>query len=337
MRVLATSVVRESLRGKRRSGFIYDIDWDSGRVEHSLAVPEPQFPESDDNPRGGVRGGRGVAVTDAGIVVANYDTLHVYDESWNPVDVLSHELFVGLHEIDWDGSHVWATATAIDAVLRVGLDGTVTVGWDPHEQHRRFGLRPRPHALDGSVDYRRRGAPKIDQCHVNGVAQLNGTTVVNCGLVRTRPSLPTRAWRRTRRRLHLGQPRENGRRNSGSSMVVALDGTPEAASVLLKLRDHDFPTHNGQLLAEGRVAVNDTTENTLRVYSLANGAPTETLAVKVPGTWLRGLEPVTADHVLVGSAPAQVMLVDVTTGAIEASVRLSDDPHEAVHGLTLYR
>jgi hypothetical protein len=71
MRVLATTVVRESLRGKRRTGFIYDVDWDSRRVERRLPVPEPQFPESDENPRGGVRGGRGVAVTPAGIVVAN--------------------------------------------------------------------------------------------------------------------------------------------------------------------------------------------------------------------------------------------------------------------------
>lgn len=336
MRVLATTVVRESPRGKRRSGFIYDVDWGPRRVERRLPVPEPQFPESDDNPRGGVRGGRGVAVTPGGIVVANYDTLHLYDLDWNPLDALSHQLFVDIHEVDWDGRHLWVTAAAVDAVLRVSLDGDVTVGWDPHEEHWRWGVRPRPHPLDGSVDYRRRGAPKIDQCHVNGVAQLNGTTVVNCGLVRPQRSLPVRLWRRARRRLAQAWLGEGARRNSGSSLVVALNGA-STPSVLLELGKHDYPTHNSQLIAAGRLVVNDTGRNTLRLYSLADGAAQETLAVQVPGTWLRGLEPVGEEHVLVGSSPAQILLVDLATGAVEETVQLSEDPHEAVHGLTVYR
>src|SRR5207302_154420 len=102
MRVIATTVVRESIRGKQKTGYIYDVDWDTRSVRRRVPVPEPRYPESDDNPRGGVRGGRGVAVIPAGIVVANYDTLHTYDDDWNSLDAFSHPLFVGLHEIDWD-------------------------------------------------------------------------------------------------------------------------------------------------------------------------------------------------------------------------------------------
>jgi hypothetical protein len=29
--------------------------------------------------------------------------------------------------------------------------------------------------------------------------------------------------------------------------------------------------------------------------------------------------------------------VDLATGAVEETVQLSEDPHEAVHGLTVYR
>ena len=29
MRVIATTVVRESIRGKQKTGYIYDIDWDA--------------------------------------------------------------------------------------------------------------------------------------------------------------------------------------------------------------------------------------------------------------------------------------------------------------------
>ncbi len=119
MRVVATTVVRESLRGKQETGWIYDVDLDTGTVVHKVPVPDPQFPNSDDNPRGGVRGGRGVAATDKGIVVANYDTLTTFDDEWNVLDSLTHPLFVGLHEIDWDGANLWLAATGLDALLRV--------------------------------------------------------------------------------------------------------------------------------------------------------------------------------------------------------------------------
>lgn len=333
MRVVATTVVRESIRGKQRTGYIYDVDWDAQRIERRLPVPEPNFPESDDNPRGGVRGGRGVAATRAGIVVANYDTLHLYDEDWNAVNSISHPLFVGIHEIDWDGAHIWAAATGIDAVLRTTLDGRVEAAWDPHDPALcdSFGLVRRPHPLDGSIDYRIRQAPLLNHCHINGVARMNGSTVVNFGLVRKRRSALVRAFTRVRRRLR--DPRAaSGRRHSGRSMIVSVDGD-SAARVLVGLDEHDFPTHNGQLLEDGRVIVNDSTDNVLRVFSLDEDAARQTAAVRIPGTWLRGLEPIGSGRVLVGSAPAALMLVDIAGGAIEAKVQLSEDPNEAVHGL----
>ncbi len=335
MRAIATTVVRESIRGKQRTGFIYDVDLEARTVARRLPVPDPNFPESDDNPRGGVRGGRGVAVTSRGIVVANYDTLSVYDDEWTLLDSITHPLFVGLHEIDWDGSHIWMAATGIDALLRTTLDGTVEAAWDPHAapDFMQFDLRRRPDPLDGSVDYRVREAPLIDQCHLNGVTRRNGTTIVNCGLVRKRKSLAARTLRHLRRPPSRKEHQGSGRRNSGRSLVVQVDhGLP--ARVLVELADHDFPTHNGQLLDDGRVIVNDSTENTLRVFAVES-PPKEILAARVPGTWLRGLEPIAPNRVVVGTAPASLVIVDVTTGSLEGAVQLSDDPNEAVHGLTL--
>jgi hypothetical protein len=337
MRVVATTVVRESIRGKQKTGYIYDIDWEAGSVTRKLPMPEPLYPESDDNPRGGVRGGRGVAATRHGVVVANYDTLHRYDDDWNVLDVLSHPLFVGLHEIDWDGSHLWATATAIDAVLKVSVDGQVDVAWDPHLQPtaRHFGLRSRPHPIDGSLDYRRREAPLVDLCHVNGVTRRGDTTIVNCGLVRKpKPHLARLADRvedRTRRALGMpgGVPK---RRRTGRSVVVQLNGSAEP-EVLISLEGHDFPTHNGQLIDDRRIGLNDSTHNTLRVFGVADGR--EQAAIEVPGAWLRGLEPIDSDRLLVGTAPATVALVDLEAKVVEKCMKLSDDPNEAVHGLAV--
>jgi hypothetical protein len=336
MRVLATTVVRESIRGKQRTGYIYDIDWDAQRVVRRLPVPEPEFPETEDNPRGGVRGGRGVAVTRHGIVVANYDTLIVYDDDWNVVDRIGHPLFVGTHEIDWDGDHIWTAATAIDAVLRVSLeDRSVVTAWDPHhpEAASRFRISIRPHPVDGSVDYRRREAPLLDQCHLNGVTRHDGLTVVNCGLIRPAKSrlakLRGRVASRSRSALRIAQ-RET-RRHAGSSAVLRLNGSREA-EVLVQLDGNDYPTHNGQLLDAERVVLNDSTANTFRVFSLAGD---ELASHAIPGRWLRGLEPLDGHCVLLGSAPASVSLLDLREGGVVACLRLSEDPNEAVHGLTL--
>src|SRR3954447_17130710 len=203
MRVIATTVVRESIRGKQKTGTIYDVDWDSKKVVRSLPVPDPSFPESDDNPRGGVRGGRGVAPTRHGIVVANYDTLYLYDDEWNVLDSWSHPLFVGTHEIDWDGDHLWMSATAIDAILKVDLQSrSVTTAWDPHgaDLAEQFGIRPRPNPMDGSIDYRVRQAPVLDQCHINGVTRFGDATVINCGLVRKTKPMGQRMTERVKKK-----------------------------------------------------------------------------------------------------------------------------------------
>ena len=98
------------------------------------------------------------------------------------------------HEIDWDGSHVWAAATANRrrAEDRSRLERPGGVGPHVRPGFERFGLRPRPDPLDGTVDYRIRQAPVLNECHVNGVARWNGATVINCGLVRKRKPLPQR-------------------------------------------------------------------------------------------------------------------------------------------------
>lgn len=338
MRVIATTVVREAIRGRQRTGYIYDVDWASCRVSRRLPVPEPRFPESDDNPRGGVRGGRGVAVTRHGILVANYDTLLRYDDEWNLVDELTHPLLVGVHEIDWDGQHVWVAATGIDAVLRVSLDGDAEVAWDPHADGiaRKLGLRARRHPTDGSVDYRVREAPLLDQCHLNCVVRREDELIVNFGLVRKSRPTAIRALNRVRARLRRALGARDrwrpDRRNSGSAVVVRVT-RGGAADVLVELDDHDFPTHNGQLIDDERLAVNDSTANMLRIFRVPDGS--QIGHVDVPGTWLRGLELLGNSQALVGTAPAAIVQVDLDAASIVARLQLSEDPNEAVHGLAL--
>jgi len=274
-------------------------------------------------------------VTRDGILVANYDTVYTYDDEWNVQDTYSHPLFVGTHEVDWDGRHLYMAATGIDAILRYDpKTREVTAVWDPHvgELADEFGLKRRAAPIDGSVDYRVKQAPGIDQCHINGVTRRDDVIVINCGLVRRTPPLTTRAANRVKRTLGLERRWSNSKRLHGESAVVQVNGSA-ASEVLLNLRNHDMPTHNGQLLADGRIILNDSTNNTFRVFS-PDGAR-ELHQKEVPGTWLRGLEPVDERHVLLGTAPGTIVLLDFESGEIVSSVQLSENPHEAVHGLCI--
>jgi hypothetical protein len=341
MRLIATTVVRESLLGRQKTGYIYDVDWDGKRIIRRLPVPEPMVPNSDTNPRGGLRGGRGVAVTRHGVVVANHDTVYVYDDEWRQLDARSEPLFIGIHEISWDGRHLWMTATAIDAVLKTNLDGPVEVAWDPHALPAAgiLGLGPRGHSLNGKIDFRQGGAPRMDWCHINCVQHDPQGLVVNCGLVQ-RPQ--TRAARAKRRLLGpLGpmsaRPKPGVDRSAVlagpyRSLVVAVSNGSQP-QVLLELSGHSLATHNGQMLDGSRVVVNDSTTNTLRIFDVSDQS--EVARVPIPGTWLRGLTQVTQAHVIVGTAPATLALVDLSTRSIEERLQLSANPNEAVHGLTV--
>ena len=338
MRLIATTVVRESIVGRQRTGYVYDVDWEARGVRRRFPIPEPRYPQTDLNPRGGVRGGRGVVVTRHGIVVANYDTLLRYDDDWNLLEDFSHPLFVGMHEIDWDGGHLWTTSTAIDAVLKVKLDGEVEVAWDPHAPTfaSRLGLRKRPHVVDGSVDYRIGDQPLLDRCHINSVSHFDGSMIVNCGLlskpkprsVRLLERARAHAQQATRRPEHAKEARPR----SGRGLVLRLDGRG-TVDVLLELPSVEFPTHNGQLLDDARVALNDSTKNTLRIFRARDAMQLQ--SIEVPGVWLRGLQPVDASRLFVGSAPASIVLVDLERNRIVDRVQLSEDPNEAVHGLTI--
>jgi hypothetical protein len=333
MRLIATTVIREAHVGKQDLGFIYDVDWDAGAVVRRLRVPEPSFPRSDDNPRGGVRGGRGVAVTSQGILVANYDGIYVFDDDWRPLDVIESPLFVGLHEIHWDGTQLWITATALDVVLKMRLGEPPELAWDAHDRTvaRKVGVRRLQRALDGTVDYRVEGAQKVDECHVNSAVPHGDALIINCGVVHRTSSPLDRAERRFHKFARRRPPLDKLPVRKPRRFVVSLhaDGRVER---IAELGDHWMPSHNGQS-SNGRVLVNDSPGKALRVFSGKD--PAETRDIPLPGRWHRGLAVVGPDSAVVGAAPASLALVDLVSGTVERRLQLSEDPNEAVHGLVV--
>lgn len=122
MKVLFTTVVRDA--SIEQGGEFVALDWETKKILSRLPI-FPKDPAIDDpNPRGNARGGRGIAILkDRRIVVSSYHTLYILNHEFEIIKSISHPLMSALHEVYCsDENHLWVTATAIDAALKVNLD-----------------------------------------------------------------------------------------------------------------------------------------------------------------------------------------------------------------------
>ena len=98
MRLILTSTVRRSQRGEP-SGFIHTVDLEQNRVTGSCPSPEPDLLIYEHNERGGMRGGKGIAVVGDCIYVANSSVIRAYNTKWELIENISHPSCAGIHDI----------------------------------------------------------------------------------------------------------------------------------------------------------------------------------------------------------------------------------------------
>ena len=96
-KILISTIVRNA-HHTERSAAICLLDLPTASVRR-LAVPEAAHRNSDLNPRGGMRGARGVAVAGDEIFVANYGSILRYDREWNLKSIISHPHCADIHDI----------------------------------------------------------------------------------------------------------------------------------------------------------------------------------------------------------------------------------------------
>ena len=87
MTTLIVSTIRRKCPPTQPSGYIYIIDLEKEAVIQQSNIVEPAFREVDDNPRGGLRGGKGIAVRDDQIAIANFSMIFRYDNNF--IDIAS--------------------------------------------------------------------------------------------------------------------------------------------------------------------------------------------------------------------------------------------------------
>jgi hypothetical protein len=346
-RIAVTSAVRHA-GDTQFSGYLRIVELAEGRPLLAEPIPESPWRAVDPNPRGGTRGAKGVSAAGERLVVANSDTLFVFDSSWRQRRALTHPLMGALHDVLAEEDGIWATCTNCDLLLRLDWDGAILDRWcwrDDPALVAALGFHSIP-PFDPDLDYR---DPRVLQGGVHNIVHLNAVERARDGLLLSfgrvldprevrRRSFKARAGRVA---AWVGWTRSSPVRAGpvpastipGSSYAVVLLRRGGDAELLLHRPGISVPNHN---LHEsgGRLVYGDSNGGRLVAWDLDREA--EVAAVPIPGapSFVRGLAALDDGTYLVGSqAPLAVHVVDLWRGELVRSIELGGEPNESVYGI----
>lgn len=348
--LLVTSVVRVSGSGEC-SGFVRWVSRKERRVLKTWPIPESRFRQYDPNPRGGLRGGRGMGCTEDRFVIAMTDRLYVFDRQWNQVAELSHPLFGEIHDILVEPDGVWVTATASDALTKVGWDGRLLRSWSWRQDSQlaeALGLEAWAREA-AEVDYRdpRQLPPIYDFVHINSVARAPEGLLLSFGFVASGATrrfqsllgLPGKALKGLGLDTRLAKPsrmfamRFLGARYSSCTWLGVLLPEDGPARIVARQEGVKIPNHN-LLWNEDSLLFNDTHSSQLVSLGMDGRRRRQ---VEIPGTpraFARGLAPLGGQRFIVGSqCPTALYEVDLHAERCELLCRLGDNVHECVYAV----
>lgn len=316
-----------------RGGSLVRLDWDRKQVLGEVPVHPTEPSVRDPNPRGGARGGRGVQLVDDSVMVGSYHTLLFFSRDLEPERRVSHELLAGVHETHLlpDG-RLWVAATAIDAALLVDLDkgDVVDARWPRDSPALRERLHMPPLEIDREADNRQVWLLRPERSdpghmHLNAVCPWQGDLYALC----------------TRFGVIVNLDREE---------VVIEDRRLRGA-------------HNLTVLDDGTTLTSGTTSHSVEVWDLAARRSVRSIRLtsfpwvrrmvsrhlprfaarrvlskvgigqpRAHPLFVRGQHRM-GDQVLVGLAPASILLVDWRKGTLLDAYQHSDDVEVCVHGI----
>ena len=348
-RFVVTSIVRRAGQAQA-SGFLRVVDWRSGSVLSTFAVPESSRRALDPNPRGGLRGARGVGVHGDRLVLANTERLLIFDRHWRAQSDFSHPLMGGVHDILPEAGGIWVACTNCDLLVRLDWEGRVVDSWEWRLDGALVEAlgTPKPPPVDRELDYR---DPRVMQTgvrnliHLNGVARTEEGLLVSFGRIlsssqRRRQSLRTKvnrlvdtgALRRARNQRVGPIPSQHV---AGSSFAIVVVPEGGSARVVAKTEETTVPNHNALPFGSG-ILYNDTNYGTLALLDPESSEPRARIPIPGGTHFVRGLTLVDDHTVLVGNQdPAAVYWVDVRRGKVLRTFELGGQPLESVYGVCL--
>jgi len=304
VKLVASSVVRGAQQGQSHGG-VFLIDFDVQEIDQ---VIDWNTSGIDWQGRGWDRGLRGIAFDRERVFIAASDELFAYTPDFELIDSWRNPYLKHCHEIAVFNRSLFLTSTGYDSILAFDLDSP-GFNWGMNIQSA--GIKFNPVSFDPLSD---KGPMMLNRLHINSVA-CNENGLYLSGL-------------RTGGMLHF----------NGKVINMAVELPPGS--------------HNAMPFRDG-VLFNDTEQNVLRYAGRGEGEEDRAMAVpefKIsdlthiealdqqlarPG-FARGLCLVSDTIVAGGASPSTVTLYDLATNKTLASVRLSSDVRNAIHGLEVW-
>lgn len=363
MPLFIVSTVRRRCPADEPSGYIYVVDPHQRRVVQRSSIVEPLYRELDNNPRGGMRGGKGISVRPDQIALANFSFIQRYDPQWNLLGVITHPSCAGIHDIFFDGDSLWVAAARADLLMRFSLAGTLMdyiylrqpspaieqLSWQPPI------LLDEEQILNGRIDFRHPQSVEketYDRAHVNSMCRLpDGDLLVSLGfvfddqyasLLRLKIRLiqwgiwpALKALNRGVQRA-LGKKQKNMDQNlvvkpvKAQSALVRINSDGER-SLILKMNHITAPSHSLLALEDRSVVYLNTTDGTVLHIDPHYGRVLSTTQVATGG-FLRGVTPLDERRLLVGNR-GEIIVFDLPARTVQDRIVLTADPNEAVYDI----
>ncbi|MDH5622248.1 MAG: hypothetical protein OEY74_09220 [Gammaproteobacteria bacterium] len=302
-KLIATSVVRGSQQGESHGG-IYIVDLERGRSEQRI---DWNSSDIDFEGRGADRGLRGIAFDEDDIYVAASDELFCYDRDFKVQDSFRNRYLKHSHEICRKNNHIFLTSTGFDSLLALNLE-TREFEWG-FKLEQTYGQWS-GYAFDPQ---RQTGPAAVNDFHINMV-HVDDQGIFLSGL-------------RTDALLHLNHKWE-------VSEVCSLPAG----------------THNARPW-RGGVLFNDTASDRVRyvardgrqdAFRIVTYDESEIQCAGVDDSkiarqgFARGLATCGDNLIVVGSSPSSITAYDIDSKQVLASVNLSMDIRNAIHGLEVW-
>ncbi len=308
-KILISTIVRNALSNEP-SATICLLGLASATVRR-VAVPEAAQRKCDPNPRGGMRGARGVAVAGDEILVANYDSIFRYNREWNLKGIISHPHCADIHDIEFRDERLWVASTLNDLLFQFDCDGHVKERidlWESGGITDIFGIREINRVrTDDLRDPQTYEKALTDRFHLNSFAFAPDGDLM----------------------LSLGQMRVNGHFESALVML----GANGAARVVHHNPHAPVPSHNIVFLPDGSLLHAETANaRVLRIDPRGDNPPKTVLETN--GGYTRGLCLLSDGRVAVG-VQNECWIVELETGEIMQRIRISDDLRESIHSIVV--
>lgn len=351
---LLVSITKRKCKPNEQSTFLCVYDLENKRILRWSHFLEPVYRDVDPNPRGGLRGTKGISIDGNRIAIANPVSIFLYSQTWNPLGVVLHPSFAQIHDILLKGDDLWLTSSRNDLAACISMDGKINYLFDARTLVKKLGVQGWQPALiqdkdsfiKGKYDFRDpRTHEEIttDSAHVNSMELLpDGGLLISLGqlkstrytsLLEAKKFLAKKGlWKYIEKindilsLLFRTKYREKGdlvvKPATGTSIVIRVDrkGT---ITPLLQLEKVTNPSHSLRLLKDGTAIYLYTTFGELIHFDPGNG---EIFYRETIGSiFLRGATQL-PDGTLVLGDNGNLIHYDLYNRKVLSVSPLSDDP-----------